>query len=251
MAKRVYFSNIPIDLLTMEETVALIDRKIQENAKIQQISLNMVKFAMLYEKPELFNAVRNADIVNVDGQGFLYALRLLNIKPPQRIAGIDLMFRLFELAKSRNYKVFLLGARPDVVETMARKIAEIYGDNIIAGYHHGYFTKNEEAEIVEKINKSGAQILLIGISSPKKELFVKRNKEKLDVNFIMGVGGSFDVVADKVKRAPGWMQKIGLEWLYRFLQEPFRFRKFMPYLIKFAISFWDMQTRRRELIHSN
>ena len=238
----------PVDLMTMHEVIRHIDRIISENKKIQQVCLNMVKVVMLGKVKELQHAVQNADLVNVDGMGFFYALRLLNYRIPERIAGIDLMEKLLFLSAEKGYKIFLLGAKKEIVEKAAENIREKYG-NIVAGYHHGYFSVDEEKNVVEEINKSKAQILFVGISSPKKEIFIRKYKDVLAVNFMMGVGGSFDVLAGRVKRAPRYFQNLGLEWLYRFMQEPFRIKKYLPYLIKFILLYWDIILRRKELVN--
>jgi len=247
MNKRFYFYGVPIDCLSMNETINLIDRSIQSGRKIQQVSLNIIKFMMLREFNEQYQGIKKADIVNIDGQGLLFALKLLKMPFKDRIAGIDLMQRLIELAEKRKYKVFLLGARKDVVKKVAELINNKYSD-VVVGYHHGYFEPTEEEAIVDKINSYKVNILFIGISSPKKEIFIKRNKEKLNVSFIMGVGGSFDVLAGRIKRAPTWMQKIGMEWFYRFIQEPYRFSRYFKYYLKFLVSFWDTWLRRKEIV---
>ena len=136
------------------------------------------------------------------------------------------MIKIVELAHKKDYKVFFLGAKEDVVKSVVDKYTKQYSSNIIAGYRNGYFKKEEEQGIAKVIANSGANILFVAISSPAKENFLYENKKLLEkVNFVMGVGGSFDVVSGKVKRAPLWMQNFGLEWFYRFTQEPRRMWK--------------------------
>ena len=136
------------------------------------------------------------------------------------------MINLAALAHDKKYKIFFLGAKEEVVSKVVETYSQEYSSNIIAGYRNGYFSEDDEAEIAEQIVNSGANILFVAISSPTKENFLYKHRKALSkVNFIMGVGGSFDVVAGKVDRAPVWMQNMGLEWMYRLLQEPQRMWK--------------------------
>ncbi|MOA13906.1 putative N-acetylmannosaminyltransferase [compost metagenome] len=140
------------------------------------------------------------------------------------MAGVDLFHELLAMSASNNFSIYLLGATDEVVSKTATTVQSLYPGLKIAGYHHGYFWDDEEA-MVEKVRNSGAQLLFVAITSPKKENFINRWKDQLGVNFVMGVGGTFDVVAGKVKRAPVWMQNWGLEWFYRVIQEPGRMWK--------------------------
>ena len=134
----------------------------------------------------------------------------------------ELVKRSFE----KGYKCFFFGATEEVVTKLVNIYKMQYSEDIIAGFRNGYFVKEDEKKIARQIAESGANILFVAITSPKKEIFLNTNKKQLqNVNFIMGVGGSFDVISGKVKRAPLWMQNIGLEWFYRFLQEPKRMWK--------------------------
>ena len=136
------------------------------------------------------------------------------------------MERLVQRSADKGYSIYFFGAKEEVVAEVIRRYRSEYGDSIIAGYRNGYFEKSEEAGIAAEIARSRANILFVAISSPLKENFLYENRDRLkDVNFIMGVGGSFDVVSGKVKRAPVWMQRTGLEWFHRFLQEPRRMWK--------------------------
>ena len=151
----------------------------------------------------------------------------------ERVAGIDLFEELVKLSAAKNYPIFLLGAKENVVNDTKSTLLQKYNNLKIAGIHHGYFWDDEEI-VVEKIKKSGAKLLFVAITSPKKENFINKWKDELGVEFVMGVGGSFDVVAGKVKRAPNWMQRSGLEWFFRLAQEPRRmFKRYAITNIKF------------------
>lgn len=224
--KRIRLLNTPIDVLSMQETIALINKKIADNEHIHHVVVNAAKLVNMQMDRSLYSSVVECDIINADGQSIVWASRWLRKPLPERVAGIDLMQNLVELAHKKQYKIFFFGAHETVVSKVVKKYSQQYSQQIIAGYRNGYFTKDEEPEIAKDIAQSGANMLFVGISSPKKEQFLYNNRQiLLPVNFVMGVGGSFDVVAGKTRRAPLWMQKAGMEWFYRLLQEPRRMWK--------------------------
>ncbi len=224
--KRIYILNCPIDALTMEETLEFIDLAIKEGKHIHHVVVNAAKLVKMQKDKELYDSVVNADIINADGMSVVWASKLLGKSLPERVTGIDLMQELVKLAYKRGYKIFFFGAEEEIVKKVVEKYSKEFSPKIIAGYRNGYYPDEEEPFIAKQIVESGANILFVGISSPKKERFLYKYKGILkNVNFIMGVGGSFDVVAGKVKRAPKWMQKLGLEWFYRLYQEPRRLFK--------------------------
>ena len=235
--KKVYVFNCPIDALTMKETVQIVDNVIKEGKHIHHAVVNVAKIVKMQEDKELYNSIVNADIINADGMPIVWASRLLGKPLPERVAGIDLMQELIKLAYNRKYKIFFFGAKEEVVKKVVEKYSKEYSPEIIAGYRNGYYSEEEEPLIAKQIAESGANILFVGISSPKKEKFLYKYKHILkNVNFIMGVGGSFDVIAGKIKRAPKWMQKCGLEWVYRLVQEPRRmWRRYLIGNTKFII----------------
>lgn len=220
MQKRINILNCPIDVLTMKETVDIIDNSIASNKPLQHVVVNAAKIVTMQKDEKLAHAIVNSDIINADGQAVVWASRLLKQPLPERVAGIDLMQNLIELAYEKEYKVFLLGAKEEVVRKVAERYQQQYNNNIIAGYRNGYFDKKDEKEIVREISKSNADILFVAIPSPKKELFLNQYSSELNIPFVMGVGGSFDVISGQLSRAPEWMQKYGLEWFYRLIQEP-------------------------------
>ena len=220
------FFNIPIDALTMSQTLEKVENAITLNKQIHHTVVNAGKVVMMQTDKELEKSVIDADIINADGQAIVWAANLLGYKLPERVSGIDLMEELVKRSFKNGYKCFFFGATEEVVTKLVNIYAMQYSEDIIAGYRNGYFDKEEEEGIALQITESGANILFVAITSPKKEIFLNTYKKQLqNVNFIMGVGGSFDVSAGKVRRAPLWMQNIGLEWFYRFLQEPKRMWK--------------------------
>jgi N-acetylglucosaminyldiphosphoundecaprenol N-acetyl-beta-D-mannosaminyltransferase len=210
----------------MQETLDVVDRTISNGEQLHHVVVNAGKIVSMQNDLQLRKSVNESDLINADGQAVVWASKILGKPLKERVAGIDLMTSLVELAHEKQYKIFFFGAKEQSVKSVVDKYTKQYSSNIIAGYRNGYFKKEEEQDIAREIANSGANILFVAISSPTKENFLYENKELLKkVNFVMGVGGSFDVVAGRVKRAPLWMQNIGLEWFYRFSQEPRRMWK--------------------------
>lgn len=224
--KRINFLGIPVDVLSMQETIDVVDRAIQADEHINHVVINAGKVVSMQTDKQLFESVVSCDLINADGQAIVWGARLLGGKLPERVAGADLMQELVKLAAGKKYKCFFLGAKEEIVKKVVDIYTEQYGADIIAGYRNGYFKKEEEAAVAKQIGDSGAQMLFVAITSPKKENFMYAHRDLLaGVNFTMGVGGTFDVVAGFTKRAPVWMQNIGMEWFYRFAQEPKRMWK--------------------------
>ncbi|SHN02851.1 N-acetylglucosaminyldiphosphoundecaprenol N-acetyl-beta-D-mannosaminyltransferase [Cyclobacterium lianum] len=223
--KRIQICNVPVDALTMEQTVKLIDHSIEKKERLHHVVVNAAKLVNAQKDLELRASIIDCDIINADGQSIVWAARFLKEDLPERVAGIDLMENLVALSARKRYKIFFLGAKEEIVARVVQKYSKSYGGDIVAGYRNGYFKKEEEEEIAHQIRDSGADILFVAISSPKKEIFLNKYKDLMQVPFIMGVGGSFDVVSGKIRRAPLWMQNIGLEWFFRTMQEPGRMWK--------------------------
>jgi N-acetylglucosaminyldiphosphoundecaprenol N-acetyl-beta-D-mannosaminyltransferase len=230
MHNRIFLLGTPVDDLTMQETLQLVSEAISDHKHIHHTVVNAGKIVAMHENPELKESVVSADVINADGQAVVWTSKLFGHSLRERVAGIDLMEKLVELAHRNKYKLFFFGAKEEVVKKLVDHYSQVYSPAIIAGYRNGYFKKEDERSIAQQIADSGANILFVAITSPVKENFLYQNRDVLkNVNFIMGVGGSFDVIAGYVKRAPVWMQKAGLEWLYRVYQEPKRM--FKRYLV--------------------
>jgi N-acetylglucosaminyldiphosphoundecaprenol N-acetyl-beta-D-mannosaminyltransferase len=215
--------NTKIHNLSVQETLDEIERAISSERQLHHVVVNAGKIVAMKNDLQLRQSVNSCDVINADGQAVVWASRILGKPLKERVTGIDLMERLVAMAADKNYKIYFLGATGEIVGKVVETYSEKFGSHIIAGFRDGYFSENEEAKVALEIASTGPNILFVAISSPKKELFLARNKHLLSsVNFIMGVGGSFDVISGKVKRAPIWMQRMGLEWFYRFIQEPKR-----------------------------
>lgn len=218
----------------MEDTVETIRSAIIKGKFTQHVVVNVAKLVNMRVDPQLKESVHSCDIINIDGMGVVLGARFLGYSVPERVAGVDLFHELLKMSAANGLSVFLLGAEEEVVSKASSNVRALYPSLKIAGYHHGYFWDDEEA-LVNKVRSSGAQLLFVAITSPKKENFINRWQDRLGVDFVMGVGGTFDVVAGKVKRAPKWMQQYGLEWLYRVIQEPGRmWKRYLTTNLKFA-----------------
>jgi N-acetylglucosaminyldiphosphoundecaprenol N-acetyl-beta-D-mannosaminyltransferase len=231
---RIEFLGAPMDSLSMSESVAHIEDKLVKGEFLQHVVVNVAKLVHMQTDNVLADSVKACDMINIDGMGVVLGARFCGHNITERVAGVDLFHELLAMSAKREFPVFLLGAEEAVVAKTAEKVKKSNPNLILAGYHHGYFWDNEEA-VVELIKNSGAKLLFVAITSPKKENFINKWQDKLGVDFVMGVGGTFDVVAGKVKRAPVWMQNYGLEWLYRIIQEPGRmWKRYLVTNSKFA-----------------
>lgn len=213
---------VPLDPISLEQTVDLVDEGIASGRRLLHASVNAAKLVRAQQDTELADALRACDVVTADGQPVVWAARLAGLRLPGRVAGIDLMEALLARAEQRGYGVYLLGARADVLELATAEIARRHPKLKLVGVQHGYFRPDEERAVVEQIAAAGPDIVLIGLETPQKELFQVRYRDELGASFVMGVGGAFDVLAGRARRAPRWVQRAGLEWSFRLAQEPRR-----------------------------
>jgi N-acetylglucosaminyldiphosphoundecaprenol N-acetyl-beta-D-mannosaminyltransferase len=219
----------------MGETLALAKLAMSSRQRLQHSDINVAKIVQMAGDPLLRDDVTESDLICVDGMGVKWACRLLGISVPDRVTGVDLMMQSFSLCEKEGFRPFLFGARQDVLDKMVEVLSQTHPDLQIAGSRNGYFRQDDEAEIVAQIRASSADCLFVGITSPIKERFLRKYRDDLEVPFLVGVGGSFDVVAGKVQRAPPFMQKIGMEWLFRVIQEPRRlFWRYLKTNLTFA-----------------
>lgn len=241
-ATRTAFLGAAFDQVDMDRTLALAKGAMATRQRLQHSDVNVAKIVQMASDPLLRTDVLESDLICVDGMGVKWACKLLGVPVTGRVTGADLMVQTFALCEQEGFRPFLLGAKQDVLDTMVSVLADTHPNLQIAGTRNGYFTAEDEAEIVAQINASGADCLFVGITSPKKERFLRMHREDLNVAVLAGVGGAFDVAAGKVRRAPLFIQKIGMEWLFRVVQEPRRL--FWRYL-KTNLAFAAMVARAR------
>jgi N-acetylglucosaminyldiphosphoundecaprenol N-acetyl-beta-D-mannosaminyltransferase len=237
MAPSITMMGCRIDNLSMEETLGRIEEFIRSGKPHQHVVVNVDKLVKASRDEELRRIINACALVNVDGMPVVWASRLLGKPLRERVAGVDLFEALMRRASERGWRVFLLGARAEVVAGVAETYRRRYPALVIAGWRDGYWQgEAEEARVAEQVSASEADLLFVAIGSPKKEQFLGRWQETMRIPFAMGVGGTFDVAIGRVKRAPRWMQRAGLEWFYRFLQEPRRM--FHRYFIEDMAFIW-------------
>lgn len=216
---------VRVDRIDLAQTLQRIDGFIKTRRTHQIVVVNAAKVVKAQKDAYLRQIIEDADLSGADGVPIVWVSRLFGEAIPGRVNGTDLMEKLVARAAEKGYRIFFFGAEEAVVSEVVRIYRESYPELQVAGYRNGYFTPQEERGIAEDIGKSQADILFVAFGTPKKEHFIRDHKDILKVPVIHGVGGSFDVVAGKTSRAPEWMQNFGLEWFYRFLQEPRRMWK--------------------------
>jgi N-acetylglucosaminyldiphosphoundecaprenol N-acetyl-beta-D-mannosaminyltransferase len=213
---------MPIHPLTMTQVLDRAREALRGRSRLLVGVVNAAKMTALRTDPLLRDSLLECDVVVADGMSVVWASRLLRRPLPERVAGIDLFERLLDEGDRDGWSVYLLGARPEVLAALQDEIGRRWPDLKIAGARDGYFTVDEAAEVAADIRASRADMLFLGMTSPKKEIFLGTYGAVLDVPVLHGVGGSFDVLAGKTRRAPRAWQRTGMEWAYRLLQEPRR-----------------------------
>ncbi len=226
---------VPVHPLTMRQSLALLEQRALAGEQTFVVTANAEIIMMCQEDADYNKIVsRDADLVLPDGAGAVWAGRYLGYAVPERVAGFDLFNHLLALAAKKGYKSFFFGGAPGVAEAARDKAESLYPGVRIAGCHNGYFTENDESAIIEAINASGADMLFTALGAPKQEKWLTRNRQLLKPRILMGIGGSFDVLAGKMERAPKWMQDASLEWAFRLYKQPSRFIRMLA-LPKFAL----------------
>ena len=223
--KRITVMNTTVDVLSMQDTIDLVEEYILNKIPLHLMGVNADKINELNKNPQLKTIVNGCGVINADGASVVLASRFLGKPLPERVAGIDLMQRLLELSNQKGYSVYFLGARQEIVEEMVMILRNQYPKLIIKGFRNGYFRREDWNLIAEEVRVCSPDIVFVGITSPLKEYLVDYLQSQHLDRVFMGVGGSFDVLSGKIPRAPKWMQKLNLEWLFRVLQEPKRLFK--------------------------
>lgn len=219
---------VPIHAATFDSLLTTIAQWIDHGDRLYQICTASPEFVMIAQTDPAFMAVLHAaDRCVADGIGLLFAARFLGHPLPERVTGSDGVPRIAAQAAQSGWKLFLLGAAPGIAEEAARRLVEKHPTLHIVGTYAGSPAPEEEADIIARVNASGADILFVAYGAPRQDRWIARNRDKLTVHVAMGVGGTFDFIAGKIPRAPVWMQRLALEWLYRLIQEPRRWRRML------------------------
>jgi len=231
---RLSILDVPVDAVDMESALEKVRDMLADDKTNIIVAVNPEKVIAAQKNPDLLSALNNATLVIPDGIGVVVAARILARRSMERVPGSDLMPAICGLAVDENKSIFLYGAKPEIVSEAADELQERYPGLKVAGTQHGYVSEDEMAQLVESINVSGADILFVGLGSPRQELWMSRFQESLEVKVCQGVGGTFDALCGYPKRAPQFMQKLHLEWLYRLVTQPKRAHRQLA-LPRFAI----------------
>lgn len=233
---RVKVLGCSIDRVDMDQALARCEEAILGGGFVQHMAVNAAKLVAAQDDSYLHESIERSELITADGQAVVWASQLLGDALPTRVAGIDLMHGLLALAAERRYAVYILGARPEVLAQAIVRIKEQFPGIRIVGARDGYYADAEEGDVAAGIAQAQADMLFVAMSSPRKEYFLARHGSTMRVPFVMGVGGSIDVIAGLTRRAPVVLQRLGLEWLYRLLQEPRRlFKRYLVTNFRFVL----------------
>ena len=236
--------NTYVNAISLEETVDEVEKVIQLGEPTQHVFINALKVNLMNKDPELRKILNACPLISADGVSILWAAKKLGVPLKERVNGTDLFLKLVNIAAQKGYKIYLFGAKEEVVQKVKSIFLEQYPSLKIAGVRNGYFKEEDEPQIVTDMAASGADMMFVAFSSPKKEYWINKYIDELHIPFVMGVGGSFDVVAGVTHRAPKWMQDHGLEWFYRFIQEPKRlFKRYFIGNIEFVMYVYKERNR--------
>jgi N-acetylglucosaminyldiphosphoundecaprenol N-acetyl-beta-D-mannosaminyltransferase len=214
-----------IDAVSFPEAVSRVRDLLPEPGTHQVITGNTLMLLDAQHDAELHAILEHAALVVPESSGIYWASRWLGRPLTQFVPGIDFMLALCGLAADTRKSIYLLGAKPGVAERAAEELRRRFPKLRIAGADHGYFKPMETGSVVERIRAAAPTFLFVGMSVPGQEKWIASHLRALDARIVMGVGGSFDVLSGHLRRAPSWMRRLGIEWLYRLLQEPWRWRR--------------------------
>ncbi len=235
---------VKVARMSLQQVVEWIRVMVEQGKPRHIVTANAEVIYKAHVEPEYLELLQKSDLVTADGSGVVLAANMLGQPVPERVAGIDLVAEVFELAAEKNWSIYFLGAEPNVVEKAVLHTLEKYPNLQIKGYRDGYYSQEETEQVVANINKQKPDILLVALGVPKQEVFIQQYLKELDVPLSIGVGGSFDILAGTATRAPAWMQRVGLEWFYRLLKEPRRFKRMLS-LPKFVLAVLKQKLTRK------
>ena len=222
MFNRVEILGVKVDALTMQQAVNRVESLIDARVPSIVATANAEMLLNSTHDAELKRILNSAELVVPDGAGTVWAAHHLGFEMPERVAGFDLVQELMKISPQKGRKFFLFGSAPGIADKAKAKAEELYPGIKIVGTRNGYFTEKDEPEIILQIKKAAPDILLAALGVPKQEKWLAAHKDELQIPVSIGVGGTFDVMAGAVKRAPVWMQKAKLEWLFRAMLQPSR-----------------------------
>jgi len=219
---RIRLGPVNLDIYSIETILQTLEGFIATRSPSQIVTLNSLMFNLALRDAPFANAVSSATLIIPDSSGIKWAAGFLTGSRTEKVAGIDLLELLCQTAAERGYGVFFLGAKPDVAQGAAGKLSAKFVGLKVLGTHHGYFTKVNDGDIIALIREKAPDILFVGLDMPRQELWISGNLAKLNVPVVMGVGGSFDVISGRLRRAPEFLRRLHLEWFFRLFQQPWR-----------------------------
>jgi N-acetylglucosaminyldiphosphoundecaprenol N-acetyl-beta-D-mannosaminyltransferase len=230
-SKRTRIIDVPVDMVNAGEAMGIFRELMKTGECSLIVTPNSEIIVNASKDPELKNIIEQADLVIPDGIGLVYASKIMGVPLKERVTGIDFLNEILRYLEESGQSIYFLGSKPGggdnpgIADMAVEKIKEKFKGLSVAGTHHGYFKEADEEGIVRAINESGADFLCVAMGSPRQEKFVSRWRDELTVKAAIGVGGSLDVWAGTLKRAPEFYRNHGLEWLYRLIQEPSRYKR--------------------------
>ena len=242
---RITVFNTKIDVLSVKETIDLVEQYVIQKEPLHLMGVNADKINECNENPQMQQIVNSCGVINADGASVVMASRYLGFPLPERVAGVDLMQDLVALSEKKGYSIYLLGARQEVVEKTAEVLIKKHPNLKIAGIHNGYLEETDWPAVSQELRRTKPDFVFVGITSPIKEYLIEFLQNDKNNCVFMGVGGSFDVISGNIPRAPKWMQSANLEWLFRMIQEPKRlFKRYFVGNSKFIKAVLKEKSRR-------
>lgn len=235
MTKTLNVLGVRVDAVTAREALDAIEGYIRQGEPHQIVTANAEIIYQASKDKKMQRVINEASLVTADGSGVVWASRQLGTPLKERVTGIDLVNSICEQSAKKGWRIYILGSAPGVADQAAENIMKKYPGCNIVGTHHGYFKEKEEREIIAEIKSKKPDVLFVALGAPKQEYWIVEHQEEIKVPVAMGIGGSMDVLSGNVKRAPKWMQKMSLEWLYRLLIQPSRFKRVLA-LPKFMLA---------------
>ena len=225
---------VPISKMNMNQTVDYLAQAIAKRQPHQVITANPIMVMTALQDPAYMRMMKQAELIVPDGAGVVWAAGYVGNPVQERVAGYDLLHELMKAGQRLGWRVYMVGASSEVIEAAANRLKQLYPELRLVGFRDGFFGEKEDSDVIRVIREAKPDILLVGRSAATQEPWIAQYKEQLGVPVMMGIGGSFDVLSGKLKRAPLLFQKLRLEWFYRLLQEPWRYKR-MLVLPKFAM----------------
>jgi len=230
-SKRIRILDVPVDMVNAAEAMTIFESLMNRDRCSLVVTPNSEIIVNASKNQELKKIIESAELIIPDGIGLVYASKIMGMPLNERVTGIDFLEDILIYLEKTEQSIFFLGSKPSyenvpsIAEQASKKMIDKFNDLKVAGTHHGYFQKVDESDIVKEINDSGADFLCVALGSPKQEKFIYEHINELNVKCAIGVGGSLDVWAGNLKRAPEFFRDHGLEWLYRFIQQPSRYKR--------------------------